>query len=243
MISHEAYEQIANNQGVYPCDILNGEFFVHQVTKDESPFHAGEYYAIPSLISLPGKRGLYQQRSNGAVVSESSIVSDSDLAERVIVHGHSYVNESKLGEGVIVNRAAVIGAQIAKRTFIGKYSYLSPGVNIGEDSEVGEEVEIGPNVTIGNKVKIGDYLKIGAAAAIGNRAKIPGRVNIAPGQKVRPGKTLPTPETGFIKRKLSRAGDIAYLMHRYMLYNEPTGIVIRKRSCKAIKTQLLENKS
>ena len=134
-------EEIAKNQDFDVKDILSGAYFVIELTKQDSKNHAGESYAVESLIELPGRDGMYMLDSSGAVVSETAVVSESTLAGRVEVHGKSHITQSQLSKGVVVeSKSSVWGTHMAPYVHMGRNGHSSPGTRIGKGSIIGQYV-------------------------------------------------------------------------------------------------------
>jgi NDP-sugar pyrophosphorylase family protein len=218
MTSSDAYN-IAENQGIDPIDIFNGEFFLYEVTKIDSKVHAGETYGIPRSNILEGKEGLYELGLNGALIHESVEALGANLEGRVIVHSNS-----RIGRGSHIGKAAVVGRNVR----------IDDDVHVGKKSTISSYATIEAGANIGPKVQVGVDAIVGAAAILGRGATVPDGGRVAAGEVLGPWKKVPNVNTSPMMKKLGRAADLAYIIRRYLLHNETMNLV----DMKAIKSRL-----
>lgn len=98
-----------------------------------------------------------------ALVVEPSRYFGAEPGAGTVVLAGTVVNDgARLGEGVIVNSAAVVEHDVV----VGAFSHIAPGAVLGGGARVGRGVLIGTNATVLPGVAVGDFVIVGAGAVV-----------------------------------------------------------------------------
>ena len=102
------------------------------------------------------------------------ILGKSKIGSDCRVRSYSVIQNSEVGDGVLIRPGCILdGARVAKGAFLGPYSHLRPGSDIGEGAHVGNFVET-------KKVRLGKGSKANHLTYLGD-AEIGAGVNIGAG--------------------------------------------------------------
>lgn len=92
----------------------------------------------------------------GAIISGKTVI-----GEKTVIYG-SRIENSVIGNGVIIDSSVLLNARIGDGTKIGPNAYLRPGTVIGKNARIGDFVEI-KNSTIGDGTKVSHLTYVGDA--------------------------------------------------------------------------------
>lgn len=112
------------------------------------------------------------EMANDCVVHAGvSILGATAVGRDCVVHQGSWIRDSHLGEGVVVEPYSVIdGAQVHRDAIIGPFARLRPGTIVRESAKVGNFVET-KNADLGRGVKANHLAYLGDVA-VGDRSNI-----------------------------------------------------------------------
>lgn len=102
------------------------------------------------------------------VVLEPDVVLEGDvhlfgktlIKTGAVIESGSRINDSTIGEGVVVRQSVIKDSVVGAHTTIGPFAQLRPGNTIGEHVKIGNFVEI-KNSTIANESKVSHHTYIG----------------------------------------------------------------------------------
>jgi sugar O-acyltransferase (sialic acid O-acetyltransferase NeuD family) len=125
-----------------------------------------------AVIVCIGDNGLRQQRQEevaaaghtlATLIVEPSRYYGEYPGAGTVVLAAAVVNDSaNLGEGVIVNSAAVIEHDV----IVGAFSHIAPGAVLGGGARVGRCTLVGTNATVMPGVSVGNFVTVGAGAVV-----------------------------------------------------------------------------
>ncbi|MEM6366696.1 MAG: bifunctional UDP-N-acetylglucosamine diphosphorylase/glucosamine-1-phosphate N-acetyltransferase GlmU [Myxococcota bacterium] len=140
---------------------------------------------------------------DGCVVDVGSVLSDSELAEGVVVHPYSILEQAKVGPGAQIGPFARLrpAADLGPGTKVGNFvevkkSRLGPGAKINHlsyvgDAEVGAEVNVGAGTITCNYDGFAKHLtRIGDGTFVGSNSTLVAPVELGPGTYVAAGSTV-----------------------------------------------------
>lgn len=124
------------------------------------------------MIVCIGDNGMRRRRQNEAEAAGHTLVmlvveplryfGEAPGAGTVVLAGAVVNDGARLGEGVIVNSAAVVEHDV----IVGAFSHIAPGAVLGGGARVGQGVLIGTNATVMPGVLVGDFVTVGAGAVV-----------------------------------------------------------------------------